>query len=609
MKIRIFLLGLFGALAFTGRAAITPESILPANTFALSTVPDISTARVAIKVAPMTRMWNDPAMAKFTEKFAFAVERNILEPLLIQADFDIDEYSSLLQGQLTFALTRQEGEEIPGVIFILDSGKMAGQLKEKLAGLRESLVDNDVPHDRLRIRGTDFIHVKAPEDRGPMNLGLYLGQSGSLMIASSTKALASEVVALHQNKKKGKSLKQNESFAQRHEEQFKDALGYAWLDFSVVLEIAEEQIEKQLDPDAEQDPNPLAPTPDRVIGALGLKGLRSVSVSMHQDKDGELLHVFFDVPEAGRRGLFAMLAAPAKDATPPAFVGANVTSFGRLRHSGQELWKQFEAMITEITPAVAGVIGVVEVSIRANDPDFNLKEQLIGTLGDDIIVIEQPTTVEEPNNIISPSSLYLMKSTKPAVTSKAIRTLVAAVLPEPPEEREVDGRTIYTYSIGGAFEGAEQAVHLTSVGEYLVLSLDEKALERFLKGPKKDDRKLIDLPGLKEAADKVGGFKSGMFAYESQKPMARSIFKLFRENPGFLEGMLGGLRGPGGRIDPDTGLPAGGPDISEWLDFKLLPEFKKVSKYFHYTVSGMQVTKQGISLRVFAPAPPGLKKQ
>ena len=49
------------------------------------------------------------------------------------------------------------------------------------------------------------------------------------------------------------------------------------------------------------------------------------------------------------------------------------------------------------------------------------------------------------------------------------------------------------------------------------------------------------------------------------------------------------------------------PDFSDWLDFKLLPEFKKVSKYFHYTVSGMQVTKQGINLRVFAPTPPELK--
>ena len=143
---------------------VTPESILPANTFALSTVPDVNAARTAFKAAPLTRFWNDPSMARFTEKFSFAVEKNILEPLLIQGNIDINEYSSLLQGQLTFALTRQVGEEIPGVIFILDSGKESEALKEKLADLRETLVDNDVPHNRLRIQGADFIHIKAPEE-------------------------------------------------------------------------------------------------------------------------------------------------------------------------------------------------------------------------------------------------------------------------------------------------------------------------------------------------------------------------------------------------------------------------------------------------------------
>ena len=75
MKTRFLLLSLMGTLVFTGRAAVTPESILPANTFALSTVPDVNAARTAFKTAPLTRFWNDPSMARFTEKFSFAVEK------------------------------------------------------------------------------------------------------------------------------------------------------------------------------------------------------------------------------------------------------------------------------------------------------------------------------------------------------------------------------------------------------------------------------------------------------------------------------------------------------------------------------------------------------
>ena len=74
MKTPLFLLSLMGALASTGSAAVTPESILPANTFALSTVPDANAARTAFNVVPLMRLWNDPSMARFTEKFSFAVE-------------------------------------------------------------------------------------------------------------------------------------------------------------------------------------------------------------------------------------------------------------------------------------------------------------------------------------------------------------------------------------------------------------------------------------------------------------------------------------------------------------------------------------------------------
>ena len=60
MKNRIVLLILLGALSLTGRAAVTPESVLPANTFAVLTIPDMNSVRTAIKAAPMSRLWNDP---------------------------------------------------------------------------------------------------------------------------------------------------------------------------------------------------------------------------------------------------------------------------------------------------------------------------------------------------------------------------------------------------------------------------------------------------------------------------------------------------------------------------------------------------------------------
>jgi hypothetical protein len=48
-------------------------------------------------------------------------------------------------------------------------------------------------------------------------------------------------------------------------------------------------------------------------------------------------------------------------------------------------------------------------------------------------------------------------------------------------------------------------------------------------------------------------------------------------------------------------------DLSAWLDFSLLPEYDKIARYFHFTVSGLSATTEGINYRIFSPTPPGLR--
>ena len=57
------------------QAAVAPETILPVNTFAVATVPDLNTARQLFKADPLVRMWNDPTMAAFTGKIEKAFGR------------------------------------------------------------------------------------------------------------------------------------------------------------------------------------------------------------------------------------------------------------------------------------------------------------------------------------------------------------------------------------------------------------------------------------------------------------------------------------------------------------------------------------------------------
>ena len=603
MKNRILIIPALLLLAVFGRAA-APEKILPPTTFALASVPDMNAARAAWGRTPLVGLWKDKEMAAFAGKLEKAFRENVLAEVEKKANFKFSEYWDLAQGQATMGFTLIPGEKNPGMYLVVDSGKKSDVLTEKIGKLRELLVENEVPHKRHRIRGTDVVSIEALEEvEAFAGQSLYIGQAGSLFIVSNHEQLHEQIIALHQGAG-GKSLADVPGFAERHVKQFNTALAYGWLDFAVVMEKILEFAEAREDPDAE--PAFGEPTVDGVVTALGLKGLRSISLSLHQDKDGELLDLFIDAPEAGRRGLLALFAPDAEAAGPLPFVSDNVTSFARFRRNGQAAWKVFTGMLAEISPAAPMALGALDGFAQQNNPNFSFKEQIIDTLGDDFIMMEmaRPKVGDGLVDIFGGATLFLIQSRKPAVTLGAIQTIINLAVPVPAESREFLGRTIHSYDIGG--EGGDTGLHLTIAGGYLILSSSGKAIEDHLRGPGKDAQPLAKMAALKKAAAKVGGMK-GAFAYENQQHMLGPIFKVLKNNPNIIEQTLDNLPiGPDQEIDPNTGLPVA-PDFSDWLDFKLLPDFAKIKKYLHITVSGVEVNEAGIHFRTFAPVPPALK--
>ncbi|MEE2714949.1 MAG: hypothetical protein VYD34_02960 [Verrucomicrobiota bacterium] len=599
MKFFIFFAILTALLKAPLWAAMAPETILPVNTFAVATVPDLNRARQFFKADPLVQMWKDPAMVAFTRKIEKAFSENVMQRIRKEAPIQPGEIWKLAQGQVTVALTRKPGQPSPGVILLVDSESKAAELDRGMLQLREALVDNQVEHERLRIEGTDFVHILNSRRPGS---GVYLGQSKSLFIAASTEQLATTLVKNHKNPKANALLKDNAAFAVQHKAQFNGAWMYGWLNFSTVLEVVNAEIEKRRDPDAE--PNPLMPEPQRVIEALGFTGLKSVGMSGRTDENGTLLEITVAVPEAARRGIFSMMAPPNKDAGPPPFVPADVVSFGRWRHSAAHLWKTFIDTANEITPAAAGAMAFFQAQVQTENPDFKLKAQLIDTMGDDFIMIEMAPRGEKIQDLLNPPRLYMVNSKNPKVTLQAIMDLISMVVETPPEEDEIEGRTLYSYHFGNFVDDQETSVHAVAVGEYVLFSQNLKTMKQYLDGPKEGAKPLAKLAGLKKAAKKVGGLDGGAFGFENSKLMVRGLFTVLKKNPNLISDTFGGL--PQG-IDPDTGLPIRGDWFGKWLDFKMLPEFKQISKYLHYTVVGIKADKQGIRMGLFMPIPPALK--
>ena len=113
---------------------------------------------------------------------------------------------------------------------------------------------------------------------------------------------------------------------------------------------------------------------------------------------------------------------------------------------------------------------------------------------------------------------------------------------------------------------------------------------------------LREMPGLLEAAQKVGGMGTGHFGYENKVETMRAAFEAAKSDSGASTNGLGPTLFPG--------LPAiAGPEdnLNAWMDFSLLPPFERIAQYFYFTLYAGSADSDGLTLKIFAPVPPALR--
>jgi hypothetical protein len=353
--------------------------------------------------------------------------------------------------------------------------------------------------------------------------------------------------------------------------------------------------------------------PAKILKALGLAGLTSAAVSYHDAPEGGLVDFRLGAPEASRAGLTKLLAMEAKDSNPPAFAPADVVSFQRVRFDLQKGIATLEKAIKDISPEAFGMweffLKNGSEAMKQNNPAFDIRKDLFGNFGDDIITYRKAPRETTLEALSAPPTLTLLGAAAPEKLASALRAILVLVSPDAltPKEREFLGRKIYTITAPQmpmtASPGAPGSLHYSVSGGYLALSTDAPLLEEYLRSSDSTGKALRDVPGLADAAQKVGGLNTGWFVYEQQAETMKQAFALLKKAGASSEG--------GSGLDLLTGgLPIAGPESSfkEWMDFSLLPDFEKVAKYFHFAVTASAANKDGINVKVFSPIPPGLKK-
>ena len=616
-------------LAAPVRAAIPPaENLLPSDTLLLITVPDFSALRAAGKQSPQWLLWNDPAMKPFHDKFMAKWNAQFIAPLERDLGVKLSDFSGLPQGQLTFAVT-QNGwtggdDPMPGVLLLLDARGKSDLLKTNLAALRKKWTDAGKPMHNETICGIPFSVVPLssndipatlagvfPKRRPAQELGrenkpphtgeIVVGQYESLLIVgSSLKAV--EPVARRLTGGALPPLADNALFAADRLAQFRDApLHYGWLNAKTLFDVLVHIPPPEPNPEA---PSPVPPIPwDKILAASGLTGLKSASFSYRESHDGSQLNLYLAVPETGRQGIFKIIAAAPKDANPPAFVPADAVKFWRWRVDGQKSWAALEKMAEDVWPgALSGInsaISIANATAQQKDPNFDVRKNLIGNLGDDWISFQKAPAGKTPADLNSAPSLFLFAALNPDQAVLAIKNVASLTASQEnaPAPRDFLGRKIYTIALRSR-PSVPRSLYCAASGGYVALTTDISMLEAYLRSADSKARPLRETAGLADAAQHVGGAGNGLFTYENQREDMRESFMALKnsatDNP-----LSGGASAFGG-------LPFAEPYkiFTEWMDFSLLPDFDKVSKYFYFSVSSGSVTADGLSFKVFAPRPP-----
>jgi hypothetical protein len=614
------------------QAAIPPvENLLPSDTLLLITVPDFSTLRTAGKQSPQWLFWNDPAMKPFHDKFMARWNEKFVAPLERDLGVKFSDFTDLPQGQLTFAVT-QNGwtggdNPMPGVLLLLDARDKSDLLKTNLAALRKKWTDAGKPMRNETIRGISFSVVPLssndipatlagvlPKRRPVQELGkenkppppgeIVFGQFESLLIVGSSLKVV-EPVATRLTGGALPPLAGNALFAADRLAQFRDApLYYGWLNAKTLFDVLVHIPPPEPNPEA---PSPVPPFPwDKVLAASGLTGLKSACFSYLESHDGSQLNFHLAVPEAERQGIFKIIATLPKDANPPVFVPADAVKFWRWRVDGQKSWAAFLKMFEDISPiwlnSLNSAISIANATAQQKDPNFDVRKNLIGNLGDDWINYQKAPAGNTPADLNSAPSLFLFAALNPDQAVLAIKNVASLTSSQEnaPAPRDFLGRKIYTIALRSSRPPAPRSLYCAASGGYVALTTDVTMMEAYLRSADSKARPLRETAGLADAAQHVGGAGNGLFTYQNQCEVMREVLTALKKSSPDSP--------PSGGANASSALPFGSPEkiFSEWMDFSLLPDYDQVSKYFYFSVTGGSVTADGLSFKVYAPRPPQL---
>lgn len=588
-----------------------PERLAGRDATVIFTVPDWSSAVSAFKSTASGRLLEDPAMKPLIERIKKDFRESISAEMSEKDQKYLDEFLSLLEGQITVVLDDLsdigKNPEMPPLSIIFDVKDKAGKLADFM---NRSIEDEDeLQVVREKVAGGEVFSMISKDKKKKAGGNMYVGISGSMLAIAFEKEKVANLIR-RKNGDLQNSLADNPTFRADHARFFRNAKGYLWANVEELMKLARENSQP---PAQNQQTNPfaMAMDPMKMFNALGLMGWKSFAMASDFDSQGADVQAFLNVPETGRKGLFKLFETSQQAAGPLPFVAGDVAKFMRWRKSGQDLLNIIERTMAEAVPPFAGFISMmIDQAGKTKDPNFNFRQQFIGNLGDDMITVQRTPKEFTLESLASPPTLYFIASSSPDALLDALVTAQSSMgIPGmKANNEEYLGKRIVAMPAGvkmgpGGKPAGPKSVYVTAARGYMVIGSERALVEDFIRGGN-PPRGLTEVNGFRRAAEQVGGLGTGWFFYENPADTLNMLLTSLKKDPNVLQRFFG----PGmfNMIMVNPNKKVGSKPtvkmeqrVAEYI--KLLPDFNQIAKYLNFTVGSVSSDASGILLRSYTP--------
>jgi len=590
-------------------AAPSMEDWLPKNAVAVFAIPDANLARGEFSENPWHRLWQDPAMQPFRDHCVSGMRRDLLDPFRDQAGWDLKAGAACVQGAFAVALLAPAEAQLKlsklELVLLADLGNRTGMVQDFIEVHWPKAEDgtNSVPmteREGVLLRSVVVPWPLADSERVPMRL--WVGVTNTWLIAGSRVEELAGLLRRMRGEGSG-GLAQQADFARGYQRSLRGGTVYGWMNLrpwiSGVLRIADAADAKE--PDEESIP---MPPKRKMLEASGLTAVTTLSFAVREDEAGTRTELSLGVPASSRRGLLKMLELPARDASPPPYVGTDVVRYERLRIDFRQTWNTFERMLVDLFPQAAGVLDLLFKTAGPEEESGDLREVLLALLDDDLVAYEYAPKSAEPTALAHPPRVVRLSSTNAAQLALSLKALTV-LLPPPLTDVSVEswqGQELYSVrlpqvELGSGLTTNVSRLSFVALSDSVAFSANRQLLQPLVSGDGTSAARLRDLPGLEEASAEVGGMEVGCFRYYNVARAMPWRLTALRRETNLWQSVFGVAPAPPVARSPVDRL-------NRWFDPRLLPPFEDIAEYFSFSVAGAGADADRLFYRTFAPRPP-----